>query len=70
MVSLLTLAAFCIAACSSRNASASREAGSTVETMSVLLSKLASMGDTRANAITMMVCVLEPRPGDTEAASL
>ena len=40
------------------------------QTMSVLLSKLASMGDTRAGAITMMVCVLEPRPGDTEASSL
>ena len=40
------------------------------QTMSVLLSKLASMGDTRANAITMMVCVLEPKPGDTEASSL
>jgi hypothetical protein len=39
LVSLLSLAAFCIAACSSRNASASREAGSTVETMSVLLSQ-------------------------------
>ena len=40
------------------------------QTMSVLLSKLASMGDERANAITMMVCVLEPKPGDTEASSL
>ena len=40
------------------------------QTMSVLLSKLASMGDERVNAITMMVCVLEPRPGDTEASSL
>ena len=40
------------------------------QTMSVLLSKLASMGDERAGAITMMVCVLEPRPGDTEASSL
>ena len=40
------------------------------QTMSVLLSKLASMGDTRAGAITMMGCVLEPRPGDTEASSL
>jgi polyhydroxyalkanoate synthase subunit PhaC len=40
------------------------------QTMSVLLSKLASMGDDRVNAITMMVCVLEPRPGDTEASSL
>ena len=38
--------------------------------VSVLLSKLASMGDTRANAVTMMVCVLEPKPGDTEASSL
>jgi polyhydroxyalkanoate synthase len=40
------------------------------QTMSVLLSKLASMGDTRANAITMMVCVLEPKTGDTEASSM
>lgn len=40
------------------------------QTMSVLLSKLASMGDERANAITMMVCVLEPKPGDTEVSSL
>jgi polyhydroxyalkanoate synthase subunit PhaC len=40
------------------------------QTMSVLLSKLASIGDNRANAITMMVCVLEPKPGDTEASSL
>ena len=40
------------------------------QTMSVLLSKLASMGDDRANAITMMVCVLEPKPGDTEASSM
>jgi polyhydroxyalkanoate synthase subunit PhaC len=40
------------------------------QTMSVLLSKLASMNDTRVNAVTMMVCVLEPRPGDTEASSL
>jgi poly(3-hydroxyalkanoate) synthetase len=27
-------------------------------------------GDDRINAITMMVCVLEPKPGDTEASSL
>ncbi len=40
------------------------------QTMSVLLSKLASMGDARVNAVTMMVCVLEPRAGDTEASSL
>ncbi len=40
------------------------------QTMSVMLSKLASMGDDRVNAITMMVCVLEPKPGDTEASSL
>ena len=40
------------------------------QTMSILLSKLASMGDDRVNAITMMVCVLEPRPGDTEVSSL
>jgi polyhydroxyalkanoate synthase len=40
------------------------------QTMSVLLSKLASMGDDRVNAITMMVCVLEPKTGDTEASSM
>ncbi|MGB5078633.1 MAG: alpha/beta fold hydrolase, partial [Sphingorhabdus sp.] len=40
------------------------------QTMSVLLSKLASTHDDRVNAITMMVCVLEPHPGDTEASSL
>ena len=40
------------------------------QTMSVLLSKMASMGDTRANAVTMMVCVLEPKTGDTEASAM
>jgi polyhydroxyalkanoate synthase subunit PhaC len=40
------------------------------QTMSVLLSKLASMNDTRVNATTMMVCVLEPRAGDTEASAM
>ena len=40
------------------------------QTMSVLLSKLASMGDERVNAATMMVCVLEPKSGDTEVSSL
>jgi polyhydroxyalkanoate synthase subunit PhaC len=40
------------------------------QTMSVLLSKLASMGDNRVNATTMMVCVLEPKTGDTEASSM
>lgn len=40
------------------------------QTMSVLLSKLAAMGDARVNAITMMVCVLEPKMGDTEASSM
>lgn len=40
------------------------------QTMSVLLSKLASNDDQRVNAITMMVCVLDPRPGDTEASAL
>lgn len=40
------------------------------QTMSVLLSKLASKDDQRVNAITMMVCVLDPRPGDTEASAL
>ena len=40
------------------------------QTMSVLLSKLAAMGDDRINAATMMVCVLEPKSGDTEVSSL
>ncbi len=40
------------------------------QTMSVLLSKMAAMGDNRVGAATMMVCVLEPKPGDTEASSL
>lgn len=40
------------------------------QTMSVLCSKMASDGDDRVNAITMMVCVLEPKPGDTEASSM
>ncbi len=40
------------------------------QTMSVLLSKLASERDDRIGAATMMVCVLEPKPGDTEASSL
>ncbi|WP_299329134.1 alpha/beta fold hydrolase [Parasphingopyxis sp.] len=40
------------------------------QTMSVLLSKLAAEKDDRIGAATMMVCVLEPKPGDTEASSL
>ena len=40
------------------------------QTMSVLLSRLAAQKDDRANAATMMVCVLEPKPGDTEVSSL
>lgn len=40
------------------------------QTMSVLCSRMAADGDDRINAITMMVCVLEPRPGDTEASAL
>jgi polyhydroxyalkanoate synthase len=40
------------------------------QTMSVLCSRMAAEGDDRINAITMMVCVLEPKPGDTEASSL
>lgn len=40
------------------------------QTMSVLCSRMAADGDDRINAITMMVCVLEPKPGDTEASSL
>ena len=40
------------------------------QTMSVLLSKLAAAGDNRVGATTMMVCVLEPKTGDTEVSSL
>ena len=40
------------------------------QTMSILLSKLAAEKDDRIGAATMMVCVLEPKPGDTEASSL
>ncbi len=40
------------------------------QTMSVLLSKMAFMGDKRVNATTMMVCVLEPKTGDTEASAM
>jgi polyhydroxyalkanoate synthase len=40
------------------------------QTMSVLCSKMAALGDERINAITMMVCVLEPKQGDTEASSM
>jgi polyhydroxyalkanoate synthase len=40
------------------------------QTMSVLCSKMAAIGDERINAITMMVCVLEPKTGDTEASAM
>ncbi len=40
------------------------------QTMSVLCSKMAADGDDRINAITMMVCVLEPKAGDTEASAM
>jgi polyhydroxyalkanoate synthase subunit PhaC len=40
------------------------------QTMSVLCSKMAALGDDRIGAITMMVCVLEPKQGDTEASSM
>lgn len=40
------------------------------QTLAILLSKLAAEGDKRAGAATIMVCVLEPKPGDTEASSL
>ncbi len=40
------------------------------QTMSVFCSKLAAKGDKRINAITMMVCVLEPKTGDTEASAM
>jgi polyhydroxyalkanoate synthase len=39
-------------------------------TTATLLSKLAAMGDTRVNAITLMVCVLDPRRDDTEVGAL
>ncbi len=40
------------------------------QTMSVMLSKLAAAGDVRVGCVTMMVCVLEPRRGDTEASAM
>jgi polyhydroxyalkanoate synthase len=40
------------------------------QTMSVLCSKMAALGDDRVGAITMMVCVLEPKTGDTEASAM
>jgi polyhydroxyalkanoate synthase subunit PhaC len=40
------------------------------QTMSVMLSKLVAAGDSRIGCITMMVCVLEPKKGDTEASSM
>ncbi|MDB5432253.1 MAG: poly(R)-hydroxyalkanoic acid synthase [Caulobacter sp.] len=39
-------------------------------TTATLLSKLASMGDSRVNAISMMVCVLDPDPADSEVGAL
>ncbi len=40
------------------------------QTMSVMLSKLAAEKSKLIGCITMMVCVLEPRDGDIEAASM
>jgi polyhydroxyalkanoate synthase subunit PhaC len=40
------------------------------QTMSVMLSKLAAAGDSRVGCVTMMVCVLEPKKGDTEASAM
>ncbi len=40
------------------------------QTMSVMLSKLADKGDDRVGCVTMMVCVLEPKQGDTEVSSM
>lgn len=40
------------------------------QTMSILLSKFDAEKDDRIGAATMMVCVLELKPGDTEASSL
>jgi hypothetical protein len=39
-------------------------------TMSAMLSKLASKGDKRVNAISLMVCVLKPEITDSEVGSL
>ena len=39
-------------------------------TTATLLSKLASMGDERINAVSMMVCVLDPDPADSEVGAL
>jgi polyhydroxyalkanoate synthase len=39
-------------------------------TTATLLSKLASRGDTRINAVSLMVCVLDPDAGDSESGAL
>ena len=39
-------------------------------TTATLLSKLASKGDTRINAVSLMVCVLDPDAGDSESGAL
>ena len=39
-------------------------------TAATLLSKLAAAGDTRINAVTLMVCVLDPQPDDSETGAL
>jgi polyhydroxyalkanoate synthase len=39
-------------------------------TTATLLSKLASMNDERINAVSMMVCVLDPDPSDSEVGAL
>ena len=40
------------------------------QTASLLASKLAAEGDSRINALTLMVCVLHPKQNDIEAGSL
>ena len=39
-------------------------------TTATLLSKLADLGDDRINAVSLMVCVLDPDAGDSEAGAL
>lgn len=39
-------------------------------TTATLLSKLAAQGDSRVNAVSLMVCVLDPQRDDSEAGSL
>lgn len=39
-------------------------------TLATILSKMAAMGDTRANSATLMVCVLQPEATDSEVGAL